>query len=104
MGGRGGYGKENNVRFPKGESQLKHIFAKRNGHVDDTAENRRLLIDTAANEANCVETKPNGNRWYAKGLENGTQVWIEVRNGIIQNGGINNPPVIDWAARGITNE
>jgi hypothetical protein len=104
MGGRGNYSKENNIRLPKGESQIKHIFAKRRGHIEDTAENRKLLIDTAANEANCIGTKPNGNRWYAKELDNGTQAWVEVLNGIIQNGGVNNTPIIDWMARGIVNE
>jgi hypothetical protein len=89
------------VRLPRGEAQIKHIFRKKEGHIEDTPENRRLLIDTAKEEVNFVGTKANGNRWYVKDLDDGTQVWVEVRNGVIQNGGVNNPPITEWTARGI---
>ena len=33
-----------------------------------------------------------GNEWYSRTQSDGSQVWVSTRNGIIQNGGINNPP------------
>ena len=101
MGGRGSSGKENNVRFPSQESQIKHIFRDVKGHLPDTVENRMMVISTARNEANYIGTCIHGNKWYARSLGDGRQCWVTVRDGLIQNGGINIPPVIDWAARGV---
>ena len=33
-----------------------------------------------------------GNVWHARVEEDGSQTWTESRNGIIQNGGRNDPP------------
>lgn len=84
-----------NVRFPQNDSQVKHIFRKKDGHIDDTPENRSLLENVANNENNYMGTDKYGNRWYSQMIENIGQVWVRVRDGIINNGGINNPPR-DW--------
>ena len=71
------------------------------GHVLDSPENRRLLMETARDAKNFVAIKiKSGGRLYTKELPDGSQVWVEVRHGIIQNGGVNRPPVTDWEKRG----
>ncbi len=68
------------------------------GHVPDTPLNRALLQRTAANEANLAgppKDIPEGGgilKTYEEVLPNGTQVWVKVRNGEINNGGIRLTP------------
>ena len=33
-----------------------------------------------------------GNDWNIRDLDDGSQIWVQSQNGIIQNGGINRPP------------
>lgn len=75
--------------MPKNDSQIKHLFRKKEGHLQDTPENRALLLRVANDPKNYIGTDANGVRWYAELLADGRQVWVSVRNGIIQNGGIN---------------
>ena len=77
-------------RFPAHDSQIKHIFRKKNGHTADTPENRELLLRVCNDESNYMGTDQNGNRWYVQILSDGRQVWVTTRDGIIQNAGINN--------------
>lgn len=81
-----------NVSLPKNNSQMKHIFRNAEGHLPDTPENQSLLLDVANNENNYIGTDSYGNRWYVQNDSNGNQIWTRVRDGIINNGGINNPP------------
>lgn len=61
------------------------------GHFgEDTPENRKQLEDTANSTENYLGQDKRGNDWYAKILENGKQLWAEVRSGTIRDGGINN--------------
>lgn len=76
-------------QFPKNASQIKHIFRNKNGHVDDTPENRSLFSQACNNENNYVGTDKYGKRWYAQILPDGRQVWVATRDGIIQDCGIN---------------
>jgi len=101
MGGRGDLYHNVGVRFPSNGSQVKHILRNDRGHLIDTPENRKLLLDTAKEYANWIGNDEFGNMWYAKSISKDRQVWVEVRKGIIQNGGINKPPIIDWGKRGI---
>jgi hypothetical protein len=65
-----------------------HIFRDALGHVPDTEDNRGLLIDTHHPDCRLGEDRF-GNVWYARVLKDGRQVWIQVRNFRIRNGGIN---------------
>lgn len=88
--GRAGIGRK--ISLPKNDSQLKHIFRKKAGHLKDTPENRVLLEQTANNENNYIGSDAFGNQWYSQMLSDSKQIWVEVRNDTIQNGGINSPP------------
>ncbi|MGK7877223.1 MAG: hypothetical protein AB4426_29180 [Xenococcaceae cyanobacterium] len=70
-----------------------HIFRNIEGHFsEDTPANRKILIDTALNADNYLGTDKWGNNWYAQTQGDGTQIWVQVRNGEIINGGFNNIP------------
>ncbi|MDR3363642.1 MAG: hypothetical protein LBS91_01645 [Clostridiales Family XIII bacterium] len=97
MGGRGEWGHNNSVRFPKDDSQIKHIFRNDEGHIIDSQAIRMQLLETAKNEANYVGSNRFNCRWYAREIGQGKQLWISVRNGIVQNAGINEPPITDWS-------
>lgn len=79
--------------FPAGRSQLMHIFRNKSGHLADTPENRRLILELA-NDPTCFQgTDMWGNDWYARIDEDGSQLWAEVRNGAtIRNCGRNQTP------------
>ena len=78
--------------LPSGESQLQHIFREAPDHLADTPANRALLQNVADDAATTLGTDRFGNVWSARTLEDGTQVWVQVRNGVIQNGGVNPTP------------
>jgi hypothetical protein len=81
-----------NIRFPENPGQIDHIFRDAPGHlIDDTFDNRQLLQNAVSSE-NFVRTDQWGNQWFARLLEDGTEVWVKVRNGVIQNGGVNQVP------------
>ncbi|MDR0854236.1 MAG: hypothetical protein LBN34_07695 [Clostridiales Family XIII bacterium] len=65
-------------------------MAKRPGHLENTKANRELLLGVARDEKNYLYTKIEGSRVYRKVIDDNKQLWVEVRDGIIQNGGINN--------------
>ena len=80
---------ETNI-IPNNFSVTGHIFRSKEGHIQDTAENRFLLESVANNENNFLGYDMYGNQWYALVQPDGRQVWVEARNGIIFDGGINN--------------
>ncbi len=82
---------EGKNEFIKQNAQRKHNWDKRKGHIEKTSENEKLIYDVA-NDPECyLGPDKRGNHWYAKKLENGKQVWTEVRNNKIKNWGINEP-------------
>jgi RHS repeat-associated protein len=73
------------------EANVGHTFRNATGHLaDDTAANRTLLRG-AAQPGNKVGSY-NGIDTYTQLQSDGSQVWVEVRNGEITNGGVNQTP------------
>ncbi len=82
----------NTVELPKNNAQLKHIFSDRDGHLPDSPENRRLLLDLA-NDTSCFYGKDKyGNSWNIMIDIEGRQVWVRYRGGVINEGGRNATP------------
>lgn len=73
------------------EADALHIFRVAPGHVQDTPEHRRLLLDMVRPE-NALGHDRFGNSWYAGLLDDGRQVWVQARGSRIRNGGINATP------------
>jgi hypothetical protein len=48
--------------------------------VGDTLENRQILLD-AVSRNNFIKTDDFGNQWFAQLLDDGTEVWVSVRDG-----------------------
>ena len=70
------------------DSDVLHIFRDAVGHVPDTAQNRRLLIETL-DPAYLLGNDRFGNSWYARPVNDASQIWIQARGDRIRNGGIN---------------
>jgi len=75
--------------FPTRESELRHIFRVRAGHVEDTPENRQLLLSVANDKTARLESDQYGNVWAARVLSDGRQAWVQIRGEKIVNAGIN---------------
>ena len=85
------------------EKNVTHIFRNSEGHfTEDTPQNRKLLEDVANNKKNFLGLDMRGTEWYAETLNDGKQIWIQVRNGEIRNGGINNSPKIYNSKTGLS--
>ena len=88
------------ARLPKNESQIRHIFRDDKGHLMDNIQNRNLLISLSKDKDAFLGIDNRGNEWYAKKI--GTkQLWVVVRNGIIQNGGLNDKPIFFTRGEGL---
>ena len=90
------------AEFPKNESQIKHIMRDRKGHLVDNVENRTLLISLSFDKNAYLGKDKRGNEWYSK-MIGSKQLWVVVRNGIIQNGGINDSPIDYVVGEGLKN-
>ena len=77
------------AKMPKQRAQLMHIMANRKGHMIDTPENRRILEEISSDKKNFIRSDPRGFNIYSKVL-NGKEYWVYERNGVIQDGGVNN--------------
>lgn len=80
------------AKYPSNESQIKHIMRNEKGHLIDNARNRSLLIKLSQDKSAFLGKDKNGNEWYSKRLGS-KQLWVIVRNDIIQNGGLNDKPL-----------
>lgn len=74
------------------EGRVKHIFREAPGHLPDTPANRSLLQELAADASASLGTDRFGNTWFARVNPDGTQLWVQVRNGEVINGGLNLVP------------
>lgn len=81
-------------RIPDNDSVIGHIFRNADGHVPDTPANRALLEDVANDVMYFRGTDKYEFKWYVKNMTDGRQVWVQVRNGVIFEGGINDIPKI----------
>lgn len=80
------------IKLPVNDAQLKHILRNAEGHLPDTPENRRLLEELANDVKSHAGKDIRGNDWNIRDLEDGSQLWVTSKNGVIQNGGLNKPP------------
>jgi len=85
----GGSVRSMSVSLPTRDSELRHIFSDRSGHIEDTPENRELLVRLANDVTARLESDQHGNIWAARPLPDGRQVWVWFRGEKIVNGGIN---------------
>ena len=75
------------------EDRIDHIFRDAVGHFrQDTPANRQALLETAGDSGNFVGRDRFGNEWFAALQTNGTQIWVQVREGKVKNGGVNVVP------------
>lgn len=88
----GGKGTGAAESFALNENRATKIFGTREGHLPDTSSNRELLVNVANDPVTTLGADKFGNVWSAKTLPDGSQVWVQTRNGQVWNGGINNPP------------
>jgi len=77
------------VKLPENDAQLKHIFRNDEGHLPDTPENRKLLVELANDKKAFVGKDKWKNDWNIKNSTDGTQYWTRHMNGIINEGGKN---------------
>ncbi len=80
------------TRFPANVAQIRHIFRNAPGHVADTPTNRALLLEVANDASILLGPDAHGNQWFARLNANGSQTWVQVRNNLIINGGVNQTP------------
>lgn len=90
------------VRHAIPEARLGHIFRLAEGHVLDSPENRQLLLDVADDVRTTLGADRFGNVWSAVMRTDGTQVWVQARNGQIWNGGVNQTPRVFSSETGLS--
>ena len=81
-----------NNHLPTDDSQLRHIFGVREGHLADTPRNRQTLLELANDAGSFDGTDAHGLDWFTRIAGNGAQYWVSVRNNVIQEGGYNRTP------------
>lgn len=74
------------------EARIQKIFGTRGGHLPDTPENRQAIESVSNDTSLILGTDGFGNTWAGKILPDGTQVWVQMRDGKITNAGRNIAP------------
>lgn len=81
--------------YIENESKYKHIFRDEDGHIPDTPENRKLILELANTPNHYIGKDARGIDWYAHILPDGSQLWVRIWNGKIDNAGRNSVPA-EW--------
>ncbi|MDD6694013.1 MAG: hypothetical protein PUE38_06580 [Olsenella sp.] len=88
----GGFGGTTGNSLPPNHSQTKHIFGDRPGNLPDNPRNRQTLVELANDKSSRLGTDKYGNTWHARMEPDGSQTWVTVRGGVIQEAGRNDSP------------
>ena len=83
--------------IPNNPSITGHIFRNSPGHLPNTMDNLKLLEDVANDPVCYYGTDKYGTSWYGKIQPDGTQIWVQSRNHVIFDGGLNEVP-LQWNA------
>jgi RHS repeat-associated protein len=75
--------------LPSTPSQVGHIFRNAPGHYPHNTLSARNAIRRATHHRYYQHTDRFGNDIYARMNRDGSQTWLQVRNGVIQNAGLN---------------
>ena len=65
---------------------------KSQGHLDDSSDNRKILMELANDVKAMLEKTHTIITGIIKNQKTGSQLWVSSRYEVIQDGGINNPP------------
>ena len=76
------------ARMPKQRAQILHIMRNSEGHLVDTPENRKIIVDMTNDNGSFLGLNKYGNEVYSKTI-GGVQYWAYVRDDVIQNAGAN---------------
>lgn len=80
------------LQKPTNARPAQPFFRGKEGHLSDTPENRKLLEGVAVSPATTFGNDKFGNTWSSQNRSDGTQVWIQARDGKIINGGVDQTP------------
>lgn len=69
--------------FALTEKRAIKIFGPRKGHIIDTPENRKILLDVANDPKSIKGFDKHSLGWHSRELPNGDQIWVQTRNGQI---------------------
>ena len=90
------------TRAKKKKKRVAHIFRNAEGHFsEDNAENRKKIEDLV-NTTTSMGKDRFGNDWFSQITDNNKQLWAQVRNGKIINGGINDRPLTFDSVSGLS--
>ena len=85
-------GERSAANFPANPSQIRHMFADRDGHLADSPATRERVKELVNRAEHYLGRDKWGNEWYAQIDAEGHQLWAVVRDGTIQNCGLNAVP------------
>jgi RHS repeat-associated protein len=83
------------------EGRGEHIFRDAAGHLPNTQASRDTVLNVANDARNLLGSDRFGNSWYASNSGQG-QVWAQVRNNEVVNGGVNAVPRTYTPDRGLS--
>ena len=78
--------------IPKGKL-ANHIFSGKSGKFIDNAASRRLITDLTNNRKYLQGVDRYGKSWFARTMDDGTQIYGYTQNGVVKGAGINQSPV-----------